>query len=60
LKPLAEADKKPINEAGIFGGQMALKLTSYVPLAMAVIFLLLILYFRTKGGYKPLEMHDKH
>jgi MFS family permease len=60
VKPLAEADKKPVNEAGIFGGQMALKLTSYVPLAMAVIFLLLIIYFRATGGYKPLEMHDKH
>lgn len=60
VKPKAEEDKKPVADAGIYGGQMALKLTSYVPLAMAGIFLLLILYFRAKGGYKAVDLHSGH
>ncbi|MCH8046077.1 MAG: MFS transporter [Planctomycetes bacterium] len=48
----AEDDKKPVKDAGIFGGRMALRWTAVVPLAMAVGYLLLILYFRSKGGYK--------
>jgi MFS family permease len=59
VKPLAEKDKKPVSDAGIYGGQMALKLTSYVPLTMALLFLLLIAYFRTQGGYKPVELKEQ-
>ena len=55
-KTSAEKDKKPVGEAGIFGGKMALKLTAYVPMAMAVIYLLLILYFKATGGYKALHV----
>jgi hypothetical protein len=60
VKPLAAQDKDPVNKAGIVGGQMALKLTSYVPLTMAGIFLLLVIYFRAKGGYKPLSVDNSH
>jgi hypothetical protein len=35
---------------------MALKLTSFVPLAMAGVYLLLILYFRARGGYKQVHI----
>lgn len=55
-KSLADADKKPVQEAGIHGGKMALKLTAYVPMAMAAIYLLLILYFKATGGYKALNV----
>lgn len=51
-KVTAEADKSPIEAAGLHGGRMALKLTSYVPAAMAVFYLLLILFFKARGGYK--------
>jgi MFS family permease len=54
----AEQDKAPVKEAGLFGGRQALKLTSYVPLAMAGLYLLLILYFRTQGGYKALNVEE--
>lgn len=54
----AEQDKAPVKEAGLFGGRKALELTSYVPLAMAVLYLLLILYFRTQGGYKALNVTE--
>ena len=39
-------------EAVIYGGRMSLKWTSLLPLVMAVGYLLLIFYFKAKGGYK--------
>jgi MFS family permease len=50
----ANRDSGPINDAEIYGGQMALGLTAVVPAMMAVLYLLLILYFRFTGGYKRL------
>ncbi|HSI63893.1 MAG TPA: MFS transporter [Candidatus Saccharimonadia bacterium] len=55
-KPSAEADKKPVQEAGIHGGRRALQLTAYVPMAMAALYLLLIIYFKATGGYKALKV----
>ena len=52
----AEADKKLVSEAGLHGGRTALKLTSYVPLAMAGLYLLLIVYFKAQGGYKQVHI----
>lgn len=52
----AEADKGPVEAAGLFGGRQALKLTSFVPATMAVCYLLLILYFKAKGGYKAVHV----
>jgi MFS family permease len=54
----AADDKKQVTSASLHGGRMALKLTSYVPLAMAVLYLLLILYFRTQGGYKAVHIDN--
>ena len=42
--------------ATIEGSRMALKLTAIVPATMAVLYLLLILYFKATGGYKALEV----
>jgi len=58
-KASAEADKKPVQMAGVVGGQKALKLTAYVPATMAVLYLLLILYFKAKGGYKALNVAEE-
>ncbi|MCX7408289.1 MAG: MFS transporter [Planctomycetales bacterium] len=52
----AAEDKKSVEGAGLHGGRMALKLTSYVPLVMAGFYLLLILYFKTQGGYKAVHI----
>lgn len=57
-KEYAAEDKKPVQESGIFGGKMALKLTAYVPAAMAVCYLLLILYFKSIGGYKAIHIEN--
>lgn len=54
----AAADKAAVNAANLHGGRMALTLTSYVPLAMAVLYLLLILYFKSKGGYKAVHIES--
>jgi MFS family permease len=56
-KNYASEDIEPVNEAGLFGGRMALKWTALVPTMMAVLYLFLILYFRLRGGYKRLEIH---
>jgi len=48
----AAADKPLVEGAGIYGGKAALRLTAYVPATMAVLYLLLILYFKATGGYK--------
>jgi hypothetical protein len=50
-KPYAEQDTPPVGGARLYGGQMAMTSTAAIPAAMAVGYLLLILYFRAKGGY---------
>ncbi len=55
-KATAEEDRGPIGEAGIEGSRAALHETAYVPLTMAVLYLVLILFFRSKGGYKAKEV----
>jgi hypothetical protein len=47
---------KVIEEASLHGGRMALTLTAAVPAAMAVIYLLLIIYFKLQGGYKRIDL----
>jgi len=56
LTPMEQEYKKPVADAGIYGGQMALKWTAIVPLFMAIGYLLLIIYFRSKGGYKAIDL----
>jgi MFS family permease len=50
-QPHASTDYPLITEARLFGGKTALTWTAVVPAMMALGFLLLILYFRAKGGY---------
>ncbi len=55
----AEVDKPLVEGAGLFGGRMALKLTSYVPLIMAVCYLVLIIGFKVTGGYKAVHLDEQ-
>ncbi len=50
-KDEAEHDKKPVEAATLEGGKMALTTTAFVPALMALGYLFLIMYFRTRGGY---------
>jgi MFS family permease len=49
-------DQPLVDKAGIYGGQMALLWTALVPATMAVLYLLLIVYFKVTGGYKRVEI----
>ncbi len=59
LKP----DERPeaeqvVIDADIRGNRSTLKTDSLIPAAMAVIYLLLIFYFRASGGYKAVRIDD--
>ena len=58
-KQYAETDKPLVAEAGIYGGQMALKWTALVPFCMAIGYLVLVLYFRARGGYQQEVLHGE-
>lgn len=45
-----------VRQAEIYGKQQALKITAFVPAAMAVGYLILLVYFRAIGGYKLVEI----
>jgi MFS family permease len=63
---LAEAQKVPaaqrtpvqaaVAEASIAGDRKTLKTDAFIPAAMALIYLLLLLYFKTRGGYKVVHL----
>lgn len=55
---LTEAEEKVL-AADLTGGRMALKLTAIVPAMMGLCYLGLILYFRSRGGYKPVNLDEK-
>jgi MFS family permease len=52
----AEADKPLVKDAGLFGGRQALFMTAAVPATMFVCYLLLNLYYKSKGGYKAINV----
>lgn len=58
-KKYSEEDLPEVNEAVIYGGQSALLLTALVPLTMAVLYLLLVLYFQARGGYQAEVLHGE-
>jgi len=59
-KANAGANQTLVTAANVHGGQMALRLTAAVPATMAVIYLLMILYFKSIGGYKAKVVLKEH
>lgn len=53
----AAEDKSLVEEAGLFGGRQALKLTALIPATMFVCYGLLLAWFRMRGGYQARGMH---
>lgn len=51
-------DERTVHEASIAGDRRTLVADSAIPGAMAVIFLLLMLYFRSIGGYRRLTVEE--
>ncbi len=66
-KKLADAkeakDKTPTQKAVIAadqaGDRATLKADAYIPAAMAAIYLLILLYFKTIGGYRPVKIEEQ-
>jgi hypothetical protein len=59
-KATAADDRKLVTDASLYGGRMALKITAGVPAVLALLYLGMILYFRTRGGYRPQVLVSKH
>jgi MFS family permease len=59
LTAIEKEYKQPVADASIHGGQMALKWTALIPLTMAIGYLILLLYFRSKGGYEQVHLEVK-
>jgi MFS family permease len=59
-KPAAQrtVDEKAVVEADLAGSRKTLKTVALVPMAMAAIYLGLILYFKAKGGYKVVHIKE--
>ena len=53
----AAADSQAVQEANLHGGYRALTLTAYIPGAMAIGFLILLIYYKMIGGYKVLHVN---
>jgi len=52
-------DEKAVHAASIEGDRRTLKADAYIPASMAVIYLLLMLYFKSIGGYKPVAIDEQ-
>ena len=52
----AGTDVKLVQAANLHGGRQALKATAVIPASMAVGFLILLIYYRSIGGYKVLNV----
>ncbi|MCZ2342088.1 MAG: MFS transporter [Bacteroidales bacterium] len=55
-RPHEAEDTPPIAEAKLHGSKMALLATAAVPATMAICYLLLLLYFLARGGYKQVHL----
>ena len=49
-------EQQVVAAASIAGDRETLKADSYIPAVMAVVYLLLFLYFKTIGGYRPVHI----
>ena len=56
VKALPEADQKIVSEVQAGSKQLALTRVTIFPLLMLVVYLGLIFYFKSKGGYKPVDV----
>lgn len=52
-------DQKAMVEANIAGARKTLKADAALPVGMAAIYLLLMLYFKSIGGYKPVKIEEQ-
>ena len=58
-RPHYDDDAVPLVDARLYGAKTALLVTAFVPLALAVGFMLLIAYFYFTGGYKQVHLEGE-
>jgi hypothetical protein len=49
-------DEKSVQDASIRGDRKTLVADSFIPATMALIYLIILLYFKAIGGYKPVHI----
>jgi len=49
-------DERLVHDADLYGGRTALRVTAAVPATMALCYLVLIVYFKARGGYKQVHI----
>ncbi len=54
-----EPDEQKAYQASIQGDRETLRADSFIPLTMAIIYLLMLLYFKSIGGYKRVTIGDE-
>jgi MFS family permease len=59
LAELAPEEKRAVDEVSAVAKKSALMTVAIFPAIMLVCFLILIFYFRAKGGYKPVELEAR-
>jgi hypothetical protein len=52
-------EQKAIVAANQAGDRATLKADAYIPLTMAAIYLALLLYFKSAGGYRALKLEEQ-
>lgn len=52
--------QQTVVDADIQGNRRTLKADSFIPAGMALIYLFLILYFKSIGGYRPVQIGEKY
>ena len=57
--PTAAADAPIVKEAELHGDKAAMNITSVLPAAQAVILIGILLYFKSKGGYKQVHIEGE-
>ena len=58
-KPTATDEQKKVAAADIEGDRRTLRTDSFIPAVMAGIYLILLLYFKSIGGYKAIKIHEQ-
>jgi fucose permease len=52
----ADPNQQVVHEAGLQGDRRTLRADSFIPAIMGVIYLGLLLYFKARGGYRPVHL----
>jgi hypothetical protein len=52
-------EQKTVADASMMGDRRTLKADSFIPMTMAVIYLLLVIYFKSIGGYKTVTIESE-